>query len=80
MVKNSGILRLGSEVVDATGQPVGHVCSGTYSPILKKGVGMIFVPPALSAIGQQLTVVSKGKQFPIEVTKMPFVEARYYRG
>jgi len=49
-VKNNGILRLGSDVINDSGEKIGHVCSGTFSPILKKGVGMIFVPPAVSAV------------------------------
>lgn len=52
IVKNSGIIRQGCDVLDEAGNKVGLVSSGTYSPILKKGVGMIFVPPALSAVGQ----------------------------
>lgn len=50
MVKDSGIIRLGCDVVNNDGQKVGHVSSGTFSPILKKGVGMMFVPPALSSV------------------------------
>jgi glycine cleavage system aminomethyltransferase T len=35
-------------VKDSTGKEVGHVTSGTYSPVLKKGIGMMYVDQSLT--------------------------------
>ena len=55
--------REGSAVFDAAGVEVGTVTSGGYSPCLKKGVGMCYVPPHLMKAGTELTVeVRRQKQ------------------
>lgn len=54
--------------------------SGGFSPCLKKGIGMCYVPPALAKAGTELSVSVRGKQQKIVVTKMPFVPQNYYRG
>merc|ERR1740130_1610943 len=48
--------REGSAVFDAAGVEVGTVTSGGYSPCLKKGVGMCYVPPHLMKAGTELSV------------------------
>ena len=48
--------REGSAVFDAAGVEVGVVTSGGYSPCLKKGVGMCYVPPHLMKAGTELSV------------------------
>jgi aminomethyltransferase len=72
--------REGSAVFDAAGVEVGVVTSGGYSPCLKKGVGMCYVPPHLMKAGTELSVEVRGKKQPLTVTKMPFVPSNYYRG
>ena len=42
-IAKEGILREGQEIFDEKGVNVGKVCSGTYSPILKKGIGMAYL-------------------------------------
>ena len=42
-IAKEGILREGQEIFDEKGVTVGKVCSGTYSPILKKGIGMAYI-------------------------------------
>lgn len=51
-------------------EKVGHVTSGTFSPILKKGIAMAYVKREHSKRGTRLKV----KNFDYEVVKMPFVE------
>jgi aminomethyltransferase len=72
--------REGSAVFDAAGAEVGVVTSGGFSPCLKKGVGMCYVPPALAKAGTELSVEVRGKKQPLTITKMPFVPSNYYRG
>jgi aminomethyltransferase len=66
-------------VADAAGQMVGVVTSGGYSPSLKVGIALAFVPPALSAAGTRLQVIIRGKPQPAEVVPTPFVPHRYVR-
>ncbi len=51
-------------------EKVGHVTSGTFSPILKKGIAMAYVKREHSKKGTLLKI----KNFDYEVVKMPFVE------
>jgi aminomethyltransferase len=72
--------RQGEAVLNADGVQVGVVTSGSHSPILKQGIGMAYVPPALSKDGTELYVMLRKKKQPITITKMPFVPQNYYRG
>jgi len=72
--------RSGTPVLDADGNEVGVVTSGSHSPILKKGIGMCYVKPGLNKAGTELYVMLRKKKQPITITKMPFVPQNYYRG
>ena len=39
----SGIIREGQELFSQEGDLVGKVCSGTFSPVLKKAIGMAYI-------------------------------------
>ena len=78
-VKEGAPAREGAEVADEAGQVVGVVTSGGYSPSLKQGIALAFVPPALSAPGTALKVIVRGKPQAAEVVKPPFVPHRYAR-
>ncbi|MBX3485334.1 glycine cleavage system aminomethyltransferase GcvT [Phenylobacterium sp.] len=71
--------REGAEVADEAGNVVGVVTSGGYSPVLKGGIALAFVPPALKAVGTKLKVIVRGKPQPAEVVASPFVPHRYVR-
>jgi aminomethyltransferase len=71
--------REGAEVADETGKVVGVVTSGGYSPVLKAGIALAFVPPALKAPGTPLKVIVRGKPQSAEVVPSPFVPHRYVR-
>jgi aminomethyltransferase len=58
---------------------VGHVTSGTISPILDKSIAMGYVNSAFSTEGTKLVVSIRGQPFQATVVKMPFVPHRYYR-
>jgi aminomethyltransferase len=78
-VKEGAPAREGAEVADADGRVVGRVTSGGFSPSLREGVAMAFVPPALAAEGTPLKVIVRGKAQAAEVTATPFVPHRYVR-
>ncbi|HLZ73843.1 glycine cleavage system aminomethyltransferase GcvT [Phenylobacterium sp.] len=71
--------REGAEIADAAGKVIGVVTSGGYSPVLKGGVALGFVPPAHADVGAQLNVIVRGKPQRAEVVKSPFVPHRYVR-
>jgi aminomethyltransferase len=69
-----------AEIYDATGdRKIGEVTSGTFSPSLKVPIAMGYVETASSKAGTSVMVKIRNKMQEAEVTKMPFVESRYYR-
>ena len=71
--------REGADICDETGAIIGVVTSGGYSPCLKCGIAMGFVPPAHAEVGAKLGVIVRGKTQACEVVKSPFVPHRYVR-
>lgn len=69
-----GIPRGHYELTDADGQKIGEVASGTQSPTLGKGIGLGYVPTALSKPGSELFVKVRDKLLKAEVVKLPFVK------
>jgi aminomethyltransferase len=53
---------------------VGDVTSGSYSPILKKGIGMGYVRTPLSNIGQSIGVKIRDTTKISEVVQTPFYD------
>ena len=71
----------GTRILDpATGEEVGKVTSGTFSPSLKGPVSMGYVKRGYTKTGTTLAADVRGRTVPVVVSKMPFVEQRYYRG
>lgn len=72
--------REGAEIYDVTGETkIGVVTSGTFSPCLKRPIAMGYVDTGLSKAGTEISIKVRGKMQNAAVTKMPFVESRYYR-
>ena len=57
----------------AEGEQVGELCSGTMSPSLGAGIGMAYLPDRLKGAGTALELEIRGKRFPAEVVKKPFL-------
>lgn len=72
-----GIPRQGYDILKS-GKVIGKVTSGTFSPLLKQGIGMGFVPPELAAVGETLEISIRGKGFPAKIVDMPFYDATKY--
>jgi aminomethyltransferase len=62
------------------GQPIGEVTSGNLSPILQKGIGLGYVPPAAATQGQLIAVGIRGRTVPAVVVKPPFYKRVNLRG
>jgi aminomethyltransferase len=71
--------REGAQVADEAGTVIGAVTSGGYSPCLKAGIALAFVPPAFAEPGARLKVIVRGKPQAAEVVTSPFVPHRYAR-
>jgi aminomethyltransferase len=67
-----GIPRHGYPIVDTNGNTIGKVTSGTMSPCLQKGIGMGYVPRALSKSGTQIHIQIRKKAIAATVVKLPF--------
>jgi aminomethyltransferase len=72
--------REGAEIVDEKGEKVGVVTSGCPSPTLGKNIAMGYIKDGLHKSGTKVGVVIRGKRRNAEVTKMPFVPSKYWKG
>jgi aminomethyltransferase len=53
---------------------VGQVTSGTFSPSLKKGIGMGYVASELANAGTIISILVRGKEIPATIVKVPFLQ------
>ena len=67
-----GIPRHGYDIADAEGNKIGVVTSGTMSPCLKIGIGMGYVKPEFSKVGNNVYIKVREKLLKAEVVKLPF--------
>ncbi len=70
-------IRAHAKIVNAAGQAVGEVTSGTVSPSL--GVPVMLALIEIEALGGSLSAIVRDKALPVEITKLPFVPKRYKR-
>ncbi|MEW6058097.1 MAG: glycine cleavage system aminomethyltransferase GcvT [Bdellovibrionota bacterium] len=63
--------------IEAAGQPIGVVTSGTLSPSLKTGIAIAYVDRKFSRIGTQLDVVVRDQRMPHEIVETPFYKRSY---
>ena len=69
-----GIPRAGMEVKNPSGEVVGIVTSGTFSPTLKKGIALALIAPHYS-IGDSLVIDVRGRESSCHVVALPMVES-----
>jgi aminomethyltransferase len=67
-----GIPRHGYEIVDAAGNIIGIVTSGTMAPSLNRGIGLGYVPAALAAEGSEIFIRIRKNDVAAQVVKLPF--------
>ena len=60
-------------VVDAAGNEIGKVTSGTMSPMKKVGVGLAYVATPKHKLGSEIFIQIRNKNIPAKVVKLPFV-------
>lgn len=70
---DKGIPRQDYPIVDADGNEIGKVTSGTQSPVLKEGIGMGYVTTDYAKVGSEIFIQIRKKNVKAEVVKTPFV-------
>ena len=60
------------EIVDANGNEIGIVTSGTMSPSLNKGIGLGYVTVANAAVDGDIYIRIRKNDVPAKVVKLPF--------
>ncbi|MCT1523720.1 glycine cleavage system aminomethyltransferase GcvT [Sphingobacterium hotanense] len=69
-----GIPRHDYEIVDAEGNKIGRVTSGTQSPTLKKSVGLGYLDTAFAKDGTEIFISIRNQPIKAIVKKPPFVK------
>lgn len=72
-MKGRGIARHDYKILDAAGNEIGIVTSGTQSPTLDKAIGMGYVTREFKAAGSDIYIKIRKKTVPAEVVKLPFL-------
>ena len=71
-----GIPRHGYEIVDAEGNKIGDVTSGTMSPMMKVGIGMGYVKKEFAKSGNEIYVKIRNKILKAETVKLPIYKEK----
>ena len=58
----------------ADGRPVGRVTSSRFSPMLKRTIGMAWVPAELAEDGSAITLADDGRRLSAQVQTAPFYD------
>lgn len=60
--------------LSVNGKKIGHITSGTVSPILDKAIALGYVDAEFATEGNQINFLIRGKEIPAVITKLPFVK------
>ncbi|MDE3010596.1 MAG: glycine cleavage system aminomethyltransferase GcvT [Pseudomonadota bacterium] len=72
-------LREGVRLFDESGESVGEICSGGFSPTLNRPIAMAYVRRAWGIKGARLFGEVRGRRLAASVVSLPFVPARVLR-
>jgi aminomethyltransferase len=75
---DSGIPRPGYEILAETGERIGLLTSGTFSPLLKHGIGMGYVDAAQALEGKRVRVKIRDKMTSGQIAAFPLYDAEKY--
>ncbi|MGV3585961.1 MAG: glycine cleavage system aminomethyltransferase GcvT [Adhaeribacter sp.] len=70
-----GIPRAHYEILNAAGENIGEVTSGTQSPSLGKGVGLGYVQTAYAQPGTEIFIKVRNKSLKANIVKLPFYKS-----
>ncbi len=73
-------IREGADLVNAQGDKIGVVTSGSFGPTIGTPVAMGYIASEYAALDTEVFALVRGKQLAMNVARAPFVPQRYYRG
>ena len=68
------------ELQNDQGETIGEVTSGLLAPTADKPVALAYVQAKYAAVGTRLNAMVRGKPVAMQVSPLPFVPNRYFRG
>ena len=71
VINDKGIPRKGYEIFDKSEKLIGEVTSGTFSPVLKKGIGLAYIENNISS--KEIYLKIRNNFIKLEVVKTPFI-------
>jgi len=74
VLEDRGVPRQHYKIVDAQGNEIGEVTSGTMSPILNKGIGMAYLKKGFWKEGTEIFIQVRNKNLKAVVARAPFHE------
>ena len=78
IIMDDRIPRHGFKITDDAGAEIGTVTSGTFSPLLKKGIAMGFIRTPTPQIGESIRVVVRDASSSGKIVKFPFYDDSKY--
>jgi len=72
--------REGAEIVNEKSEKIGNITSGCPSPTLGKNIAMGYIKDGFHKSGTVVEVVVRGKKRKAQVSKMPFMPSKYWKG
>ncbi len=69
-----------AELQSMDGAPIGDVTSGLLAPTINQPIAMGYVKPEFATLGSTIKAIVRGKPVAMQVSAMPFVANRYFRG
>jgi aminomethyltransferase len=74
---DKGVAREGTPILNAEGtEEIGVITSGTFSPTLKKAIGMAYIEAPYARLDEELIARVRGRDLKIRLVQYPFIEAR----
>ena len=73
-----GIPRPNFQILNDKNERIGHLTSGTFSPLLKRGIGMGYVETSQAQEGNTVSVKIRGKQAEAQIALFPLYDAEKY--
>ncbi|MFO8001960.1 MAG: glycine cleavage system aminomethyltransferase GcvT [Marinilabilia sp.] len=76
LLEDKGIPRQGYDIMDAEGNVIGYVTSGTMSPVLKQGIGMGYLKRGYWKLDTEVFIRIRKRDLKARIVKPPFVELK----
>ena len=75
VLEDKGVPRAGYEIQDTEGNAIGHVTSGTMSPMMGVGIGLGYVTKEHSKADTPILIAVRNRQLKAHVEKLPLYKA-----